>query len=160
MATNAAAPSVTIEQQRRLPTVVIRTTCAPDRLAEAIDQVYGELMPLLSPTQVLGAPFIRYFQMDDTIVDFEGGVVVRGPVATTDRLRESELPDGPAAVTLHTGPYDRLCDAYDVLNTWLAVGEWERSGPSWEVYLTDPREERDPSKWQTRIVIPIRRKGS
>jgi AraC family transcriptional regulator len=29
------------------------------------------------------------------------------------------------------------------------------TGDPWEVYVTDPGDEPDPSKWQTELVYPI-----
>ncbi len=73
----------------------------------------------------------------------------------TDRVHQSELPACEAAVTLHTGPYEKLPDAYSALTEWIKENGKHEAGPPWEVYVTDPGGEPDSSKWQTEVVWPV-----
>lgn len=51
-----------------------------------------------------------------------------GPAGVVEDL----LPGGPAATTVHEGPYDT-------------------AGAPWESYITDPAEYPDPKDWKTEV---------
>jgi effector-binding domain-containing protein len=69
--------------------------------------------------------------------------------------RRDVLPGGPAATTIHTGPYDQLGGAYAALEKWMATEGFAPAGPPWESYITDPAEHPDPKDWQTEVLWPI-----
>lgn len=66
-----------------------------------------------------------------------------------------ELPGGRAVVGIHVGPFDSLASTYQELLAWVAAEGLELAVGMWEVYLTDPSAEPDPSRWRTRIVWPL-----
>jgi len=57
----------------------------------------------------------------------------------------SQLPAGTIACATHVGPYESLAETYSATQG-LAL-----SGPMWEVYLSDPQLEPDPSTWRTDV---------
>jgi effector-binding domain-containing protein len=105
---------------------------------------------------VVGEPFARYRSLDPEYREFEveAGVPVVMAVAGHGGVEASCLPGGPAAVTVHTGPYERMEPAYEALNTWLDDHGFQAEGPAWEVYHTDLDEHPDPATWRTEIVQP------
>ena len=38
---------------------------------------------------------------------------------------------------------------------WVKEKGHKPAGSMWESYLTDPGEEKDQSKWQTKLFLPI-----
>jgi effector-binding domain-containing protein len=40
--------------------------------------------------------------------------------------------------------------------SWMGERGLEPREDMWEEYLTDPRAEPDASRWQTRLVLPVR----
>jgi effector-binding domain-containing protein len=64
------------------------------------------------------------------------------------------LGDQPAAVTTHLGLYEGLEDAYKEVAAWLAEHGYRQTGPHWEVYYTDPQQQRDSSQWRTDLFVP------
>ncbi len=102
-----------------------------------------------------GAPFARFTFLGDTVA-VEAGVPVRGEVPGDGEVEPSALPDGPALVTTHVGGYEELGTALGHLTAWAADHGLEPAGPHWEVYLTDPNAEPDPTTWRTQLVLPIR----
>ena len=105
-----------------------------------------------------GPPFARYRSLDDTFEKFEieAGLPVLLAVEGDNGVAASELPGGPAAVTVHVGAYDEMTPAYAAINEWLAVRGAAADGAPWEVYFTDPNEQPDPTAWRTEIVQPYR----
>ncbi|MDO9000913.1 MAG: GyrI-like domain-containing protein [Bacteroidota bacterium] len=53
------------------------------------------------------------------------------------------------------GPYKHLFSAYDKIRKYNAINKLVQIGPMREFYLSDPSLEKDPSKWQTRIMVPV-----
>jgi len=72
-----------------------------------------------------------------------------------EEREQTSLPSGRAAVLRHFGPYDGLADACEGLGAWIAEHGERSSGPFWETYVTDPREEPDPQQRLTEIYMPL-----
>jgi AraC family transcriptional regulator len=72
-------------------------------------------------------------------------------------LQSIILPTGRHAVLRFTGHYAGLPDAYAYLyGQWLAQsGETPSGQPSYEVYLTSPRD-NPPEEWVTEICLPLK----
>jgi effector-binding domain-containing protein len=62
-------------------------------------------------------------------------VPISGSVATTDRISVRRLPAGRAATVLVRGGYDRLEQAGDGLDRWVAAAGLRRTGPLRILYL-------------------------
>lgn len=48
------------------------------------------------------------------------------------------LQGGLTASTMHRGPYDRVKEAYDRLDTWIRDNGYRCAGPAREIYWNDP----------------------
>jgi AraC family transcriptional regulator len=102
-----------------------------------------------------GPPFARFTFLND-VVAVEAGFPVSQEIAGANPVEPSALPDGPAAVTTHTGRYEDLDSAYAAIRNWLDAHHYAAAGPHWEVYHTDPNVEPDPTRWRTDVVQPYR----
>jgi effector-binding domain-containing protein len=67
----------------------------------------------------------------------------------------TELPGGPAAVTVHRGPYAEIGPAYHTVSGWVADHGHELAGGPREVYLNDPRQVAE-ADLLTEVQWPIR----
>ncbi|WP_225753907.1 GyrI-like domain-containing protein [Actinotalea sp. Marseille-Q4924] len=76
--------------------------------------------------------------------------------APGDGLADVRLPEGPAVVTVHVGPYDTLRDTYARLEQWMSGRGLVARDVMWEEYLDGPDAEPDPARWRTRVVMPVR----
>lgn len=102
-----------------------------------------------------GPPFARYLSVGDE-VEFEAGLPVNSDIEGNDRVKNSELPGGEVVSLLHIGSYDQLDTAHQMLKTWIKEQGREENGAPWEVYITDPEEEKDSAKWETLVRWPIK----
>lgn|SRR5512146_2905999 len=140
------------------PTVVMTATLPVAGIGPWLARVYGTVAGFIMAqgAHPAGPPFARYRRLDDDRFAVEAGFPVSTAIDANGDVRSSELPGGPAAVTVHTGPYDQMAAAYEVLASWVTRHGGELAGDPWEVYFTDPASEPDPATWRTEIIQPYR----
>ena len=107
-----------------------------------------------------GYPITRYPETSMGTVTLETGMrvaEVRGEwtAAGEGEVLALSLPAGPAAVTVHSGPYDQLPAAYAALEEWIAANGFRSADGPWEAYLNDPADHPDPLEWKTEICWPL-----
>ena len=151
-------PSSKIEL-RVLPshhTAAVRETVTQDDLTEALGRMFQSVKAALGRQGVEpdGSPFARYHTFGEEI-DLEAGVVVSSAIQPDGVVKPGELPAGPAAIAVHAGPYEGLAATYDAIDRWIKGTGRTASGGPWEIYLTDPSAEPDPTKWLTEIIWPV-----
>jgi len=108
--------------------------------------------------EAVGPPFARYLKVDGNQMTFEAGYPVKELLIGTEKVRPGDLPVGEVASVIHEGSYDSLDQTHEILRHWIAGQEKVPAGAPWEVYLTDPNEEEDVSKWQTLVRWPVKAK--
>jgi AraC family transcriptional regulator len=152
--------SFEIQELEKTPVLSITATTTMAELGEVMADCFPTVFKHIHANggQPAGMPFARYHKFGPEEVVVESGLPLIGAVAGEGRILTSELPGGLVARTIHVGPYESLLDAYQAYETWFADGEYEATGGPWEVYLTDPGEEKDSSKWQTQINWPVKKK--
>jgi AraC family transcriptional regulator len=148
---------ITVEKLAPQPALVIAAEVAADSIGAALAEMLPEVFQfaLASGAGVAGYPFTRYVGFGPGILHVEAGVPVSKKVTGTDRIKVIELPDGPAATTVHRGPYDKLRAGHEALRGWLRAQGKSAADAPWEVYVTDPGEEPDPAQWETKIYQPF-----
>jgi len=103
----------------------------------------------------VGPPFARYFPAGTERFRVEAGFPTSRRIDPTDDVEPSTLPAGPVAATTHIGSYDGVGEAYVRISAWAEEhGATTGTGP-WEVYLTDPTSQPDPTTWRTDVFVPI-----
>ena len=86
--------------------------------------------------------------------DVEVVVAVRGTVEGTEDVMFYELSGGQMAKIVHKGPYDAVGPAYETLYRWLGQQGKRVTGPTREVYVSDPRNTA-PEELITEIYAPV-----
>ena len=89
--------------------------------------------------------------LDDT-PRVEVGIQVTGSFPPVGRVVPSALPVGPAAMTVHLGPYARLDDAHLAVRNWCAMHQHRPTGVRWEIY-GDWTE--DPARLETEVWYQV-----
>lgn len=146
-----------IIRQPEIPTIGIRKTVPMDQMQEFFSDSYGRLFSEIEANHldVIGAPYGRYRGMPSDTYDVEAGVPIAEPTTSHDEFVASHLPDLEAVEFVHVGPYDTLAQSYQAISAWMSEQNIIPGGEMWEQYLTDPMEEPDPAKWETKIVWPV-----
>ena len=82
-------------------------------------------------------------------ISCEFAVEVTRLFETAGEVYSTETPAGEAAVAVHRGPYNRMNEAYDAIEKWMAANRRESAGHSWEIY-GDPTPQ--PADTETTMV--------
>ena len=145
----------TLDEQE---TAVEYATLSVSEIGPFLQKAFGEVATYLGRKGAgpAGPPFARYTPISDGRFEVEAGFPASTPTAGEGNVEPSDLPGGPAAVTVHVGPYDTIEPAYRALQTWVEARGGEPAGEAWEVYLSDPVANPDPSTWRTEVVQPYR----
>lgn len=132
------------------------------KIAETLGQILPHVFTYATKAQIplAGPPLCRYRDWGPALVTLEAGIPVAEGAAAGDGVEVGQLWAGEAAVTIHTGPYDTLTDAYTAVDKWLAANGLLPADALWESYLTDPGEVPDPAEWKTQIFWPCKPDGA
>jgi effector-binding domain-containing protein len=150
------------------PYVAIRSSVPMSRLGSDLPPLIGEVFGWLRAREIdpAAAPFWKYNVID---MAHELEVEVGAPIATAvtgdERVIAGILPAGRYATRHHVGHPKELMEATAELLKWA-----DREGLSWdvtdtaagerwaarlEIFLTNPDDEPDMSKWETDLVFKL-----
>ncbi|MFC3890753.1 GyrI-like domain-containing protein [Lentzea rhizosphaerae] len=147
-------PQILSEQ----PTAVAEATLAVPEIGPWLTKTYNDIAAVLAGCGIepTGAPFARYHRLGDGRFRVEAGYPVGVAIDRADGVHPSALPGGPAARTVHLGPYEAMESAYGALTSWVRARGGDIAGDAWEIYFSDPEVEPDPAAWRTGVVQPYR----
>jgi AraC family transcriptional regulator len=147
------------KRQAETPILFIRRRVTRNEIAQALGKMLPGVHSFATKNGIplAGPPLCRYLEWDADGGILEAGMPVTAPVDGEGEVLAGTLPAGPAAVTIHHGPYDQLPQAHAVIEAWLAENSLRPAGAPWEVYLTDPGELPNPAEWQTEVIWPTDR---
>jgi effector-binding domain-containing protein len=152
---------VTVKQLPAQPVAATRTTTDLRGIAQAISAgVHTVLDELgrrgIEPDGPLQVVYHAEQVLDsDTAAPIEICWPVAAPFDGSGEVYGTELAGGPAAVTVHRGPYAEIGPAYHTVSGWVADHGHELAGGPREVYLNDPREVEE-GDLLTEVQWPIR----
>jgi AraC family transcriptional regulator len=146
---------------RKLPAcfaLVIRHTSSSDALTEDLTQVIAEIWNAYrGRVHPSGPPFMKYlsFQPNGDI-EIEAGIPCADVHVASGRIQCIDMPEIIAASVSHFGSYDEMGEAHTALGAYVRESRLETAGPIMEIYVTDPADEPDVSKWRTDVLWPIK----
>jgi len=140
------------------PAAVRQATLTVDGLPAWLGQTFDKVIAYLKSHDAypVGPPFARYFKRPDGLFEVSAGFPVRVPPEGDGDVQAMTLPAGPAATTMHYGPYNEMVPGYQAIDGWIAAQNMAPFGAPWEIYLSDPGTQPDPASWRTQIVQPYR----
>jgi len=137
----------------------VRRSCKMDSLGANLGSMYGEIGAAMKTQGIkqAGPVFAFYHEFSPEKIDFEAAVPVDKKGKATGKVMAAELQKTAAAMADYYGPYDeKMQAAHDQLHAFIKAQGKEISGSPWEVYVTDPMEEKDPAKVLTKIYYPVK----
>ena len=152
---------VTTKELPAQPVAATRTTTDLRQIATAISTGVHAVLAELEHRGVAPAGPLQVVYHADQVLDedtpapIEVCLPVAAPFDGTGEVYGTELAGGPAAVTVHRGPYAEIGPAYHTVSGWVADHGHELAGGPREVYLNDPREVAE-ADLLTEVQWPIR----
>ncbi|MCG6857892.1 MAG: GyrI-like domain-containing protein [Salaquimonas sp.] len=149
------------------PCLAFRTGGAMTDLPQFAPPYFGKLHEWMASHGVTaGTHFFRYHRFgNDGGVELDVGSTVNHPVEASGGVIADEIPAGRYAFATYTGPYDRLHDAFCMLNGWIGARslkadaqhepDGHRPACQLEIYRIGPMDRDDPAKFETDILIKL-----
>lgn len=150
--------SVSVQAVHPRKLAAVRREVAPGAIASAwrpaIDKVW-EFIRSQPGLWIDGHNIFLYHHANQPsgpmLCDF--GVEVTRTFETAGEVYATETPGGEAAVAVHRGPYNRMREAHDAIEKWMAANSRDGAGHSWEIYR-DPMP--DPAATETIVVYLLK----
>ena len=148
-----------IVQRAPQTTAVVRGTVAVADIPKFLGEAYGAVMQALAAQGIapVGEPFAFYLGMPTATVELEAGFPIAEQCKAAGTVIPGELPGGTTVTGTHVGPYETMVDTYNQMMAWMAHEHLVPGAQMWEIYLSDPAQEPNPSKWRTQIFWPVSR---
>ena len=129
------------------------------RIVNDIGAMYQELFGYLNSEGIppFGPPYAEYFEVNENDVDLDCGVAVAPGTKGQGRIAARVMPGGKALRAVHRGPYETMVDTYNRIDAWVKANGYVYAGNVREIYLSNPQQDKDGSKWTTEIVWPVRK---
>jgi effector-binding domain-containing protein len=140
---------------------IIHKDAGMDQMKEIFDKGYAAIGAYVGQNnvQVVGPPVGMYTDYDPAgekmtaIPAFE--VAPGTTVAEDSGFNVIEVAEGKALHHQHVGSYDGLMDAHTAMTKKLEDDNLQMGQYAIEVYMTDPAQETDESKWVTEMYYQL-----
>ena len=152
---------VTVRELPAQPVAATRTTSNLREISSAISTGVHQLLAELGARGIEPAGPLQVVYHADQVLDEETAAPIEicfpvaAPFEGTGQVYGTELPAGPAAVTLHRGPYAEIGPAYHTVSGWIQDHGHELAGGPREVYLNDPGQVAE-AELRTEVQWPIK----
>ncbi|MEZ5792785.1 MAG: GyrI-like domain-containing protein [Nitratireductor sp.] len=157
-------PSVVVRKAE--PFLAIAATGEMAKLPEFAPPKFASLHGYMAENGIEGRyGFFRYRRFSGGSVMLDVGTATTAPASGEGAVIAGELPAGRYVSATLTGPYDRLYDAFLMLEGWLKgrglACEGTHDGQGWEpacqleIYRISPADTNDPMKWETDLLLKI-----
>ncbi|HSV42420.1 MAG TPA: GyrI-like domain-containing protein [Methanomassiliicoccales archaeon] len=127
-----------------------------DKIPAVMGRAFQDLSVFFQKNNVVmvGPPFAYYHSWGDRKTRMTVGFPVTHQTKSDGRVGPFTLPGGTVANAMHIGPYNKLVESYMAMHAWMSNNQLVPADKMWEVYLTDPDQEKDPEKWMTSMYWP------
>ncbi len=119
---------------------------------------YGQIMGYLGPDaqNMLMQPFAIYHEWNEgeSTAKVEAGIAAASEKPGTDNIKKGMTHGGSALKATHVGGYNTKAE-HEAMYAYAQTNGIEMVGSPWEVYVTDPGEEPDSTKWVTEVYYPV-----
>ncbi|MCA1762820.1 MAG: SRPBCC family protein [Flavobacteriales bacterium] len=102
-------------------------------------------------------PFAIYHSWDEEsrMTKVSAAIACHSDKKGNDEIGEGVTHEGKALKCLYYGPYEDMEGVHNFMHAHIESQNMQIVGSPWEVYITDPETEPDPSKWLTEVYYPV-----
>ncbi len=139
--------------------MVMKDTAASEQEVGAkLGVIYDKIMACSKKCgmEMTGAPTAWYSSNKAPFI-FEAGAPFSAACSKPEKgIYSKKLAAGKALVGHYFGAYEKIQSGYDAVMQYAIDKKIKLGTDAWEVYVTDPMNEKDTAKWQTDIYFPIK----
>lgn len=149
---------VSIKEVESTFAMTYRTKCTIEEIGNVMGPAFGTIMEVIGANgaQVIGSPFSIWYEWESEIMEFDNAIPVDKKINGTKDVLPIKTYQGKVAFVSHMGEYSTTYFSWGVLEEYIKENKLEMSGSPYEVYVTDPETEPDPTKWVTELYWPIK----
>ncbi len=139
--------------------IVIRDSVNTMNIGEKMGIAYGKLMETIRQNrlEMAGMPFCLCYEWcegkNNLIII---GLPVNKEIKVQPPVEMYKIPASNGVMVSYFGSYENTGYGHIIINNYIKANNKEITGPSMEVYITDPQMEPDPVKWETQIYYPVK----
>ena len=131
-----------IVETQEQPTLFVKTVTPVGALPGEIGKAYGAIAGYVAQKgeQLLGPPYVAYFNMDMQNLQVEIGFPVAKPIAGAGDIQAGSIPAGKKATAFYKGAYTGMGPTYEALAKWTAERGYTPTGTAYEFYFNAPQD--------------------
>lgn len=151
-------PEIELIEVESVPSLSIMDSTTVDGIGELLGKNYGLIMAYMQVKKIemAGIPYAVYYNWDPSgIIKIRAAIPVASQVKGTGNIEYFELPATQVIFAKHFGGYDTSL-THAAIDEYMTDFGIECGDYIWEVYVTDPMNEPDESKWETDIYYPLK----
>ncbi len=139
--------------------MVVKDTAASEKeIGAKLGAAYGRIKACSEKCsmKMTGAP-VAWFAGDKAPYIFEAGTPFASAFPKPENgIYSKEVKAGKAIVAHYYGAYEGLQKGYSAIMKYALDKKMALATAPWEIYVTDPMNEKDTAKWQTDIYFPVK----
>ena len=150
------AYNIEVKQMPARYLAVVKFRAGTSNMGQHMGEAFGAVSAYLASMgqHPAGPPLAQYEPAGDEF-DTAAGFPVGAAVVGDGHVVPVEVPAGDFVETEHVGPYPKLGQAYEALQTWLKANGRETNGQlSYEQYLSD--FSTPPAELRTIVSLPLK----
>ncbi len=139
------------------PFLSIRLKCSETDIPKNIGECFEKISACIDHCGIkqVASPFVIYHG-HGKIYDMECAIPTNKPATEImDGIKAGELKASKVLKASFYGDYALTSQAHEAIDAYAKVNNKTITGAPWEVYITDPMEEKDTTKWLSEIYYPV-----
>ena len=144
------------------PYVYILDSCKVSDINVKLGEIYEEIYLTLATQGIMpiSQPFAKYINFphkagDDNKVILKAGAFLEEEIETLGRIQIGNSTSGNTLQSSHFGVYETVSVTHDLMKKHCNEIGYTINGSAYEIYITDPSLEPNPSKWETKVIYEL-----
>ncbi len=144
------------------PYVYILDSCKVSDINVKLGEIYEEIYLTLATQGIMpiSQPFAKYINFphkagDDNKVILKAGAFLEEEIETLGRIQIGNSTSGNTLQSSHFGVYETVSVTHDLMKKHCNDIGYTINGSAYEIYITDPSLEPNPSKWETKVIYEL-----
>ena len=144
------------------PYVYILDSCKVSDINLKLGEIYEEIYLTLATQGIMpiSQPFAKYINFphkagDDNKVILKAGAFLEEEIETLGRIQIGNSTSGNTLQSSHFGVYETVSVTHDLMKKHCNEIGYTINGSAYEIYITDPSLEPNPSKWETKVIYEL-----